>query len=200
MANRAREILNSVDLWESLDGQSFEFILGLLRHHPLASEKIGSGVVRIEVRPACKGTRCFYAVRDDGTDTDFSIKTCLTHRTPFQDFRNACRSAVQDQIQQFKQTAFAGREAIPCAVSGQLVTWNTCHVDHEKPSFDALAQEFAVGRNLITEVAPTEDGATETRFKEQATEEAFQLFHQARAKLRVVSKVVNLSYLRRQQS
>jgi hypothetical protein len=88
-----------------------------------------------------------------------------------------------------------------CPITGELVSRETCHIDHAPPwTFDAMVSEFAVGRGLLDEVEPTADGRTTTRFRDGALSRAFAEFHRGLASLRVVSRKANLGVLRRKVS
>lgn len=174
-------------------------LLALLECHPERDQKIGRGVFGIQVckNPDFPSTRCFWIYRVDGTDTDFSYLSCIKKAGPSlrQEFMNACRREIAQQVIEFKQVAFAGSQCVTCPESGDVLTWDSCHVDHVIP-FVALVDQFikesgiAVSRSLISILRDNQSSAT---FSCVATAEAWRKFHAARAVLRVVSVQFNLS-------
>lgn len=65
---------------EVTDPTHVTFLTALIRRHPEVNEKIGAGIAgfKVQVNPQGTGnTRCFYVVRTDGTQVDFSFKSCL---------------------------------------------------------------------------------------------------------------------------
>lgn len=79
LRTRVKEILNSRSDGESLkaDGSDFKLIKSLLDFHPKGSEK-SKGLVGIKVQKSVQGdSRCFYMVKEDGKEEDFSAQKCL---------------------------------------------------------------------------------------------------------------------------
>lgn len=65
---------------EVTDPAHITFLTELLKRHPEADAKIGPGLqgFKVQVNPEGTGnTRCFYAVRTDGSQVDFSFRSCL---------------------------------------------------------------------------------------------------------------------------
>ncbi|CAK9863797.1 unnamed protein product [Sphagnum jensenii] len=59
-------------------------------HHPKYTEKAGCGIayIKVDKHPNFPDTRCFWIVREDGTETDFSYHKCLKEKAAkeFPDF------------------------------------------------------------------------------------------------------------------
>jgi len=86
LKGRVREILNARSDGESLkpDGTDFKLIKALLEYHPKGAEK-SSGLTGIKVGKSAFGdSRCFFIVKSDGTEEDFSSMKCLNQleKTP----------------------------------------------------------------------------------------------------------------------
>ena len=99
-----RRVLNSVQLGDVLTGDDARLIVDLLYdgRHPEATEKSGVGIDHIEVRPASHGIRCFWIVRGDGSDADFSIKAALNGRPSAKaGVVAALREEIRDEIDMF---------------------------------------------------------------------------------------------------
>ena len=201
LAKRAQKILHGP--LRVLQGQEYSFVLALLQQHPNADQKIGCGVTRIRVVQAqvWKKNHAFELERMDGTRTDFSYRQCISPSSNRSKFAKACRVAIVDQVLEAKRKAFVAGTTLECPVTGELVTWSNCHVDHEGPwTFLAIVEAFiadrAVDVDTAVDLAPR-DGETEQQFANPETRLSFQIFHALRARLRVVSARANLSTLRK---
>jgi hypothetical protein len=72
-----RRMLNRYAVGDRVaDGDAVQ-LASLLRKHPDAEQKIGTGVDYFSVRNAEFGTRCFEVVRSDGSAIDFSFRWCV---------------------------------------------------------------------------------------------------------------------------
>jgi hypothetical protein len=179
-----------------LDDADEAFVRAVLANHQSAAEKIGVGVDHLEVMRSDFGNRCFCIVRVDGSRIDFSYKSCLTPRSALDDFKKACRTSVVDSVLAFKSMAFALSGSLTCPITGEVVTWDTCHVDHAEPwTFDAILAAFIAEYGSTASVDAA--GGTTTRFLNEPDALMFRAYHDARASLRVVSRTANLSTLRK---
>lgn len=202
IVGHVRAILNRVPIGESLGPDDFRFMLALLHRHPWAAQKIGVGVQAIRVDLNSQWTPCkmFTLVRTDGSETDFSYRACIYPPSHEADFREACRQVVLDDILAFKRTVFDAEanecNEVSCAATGMLVGWNEAHIDHAPPwTFKAIVDAFIdetgvdVGAVHLTGSA---DNECQQRFADSELTERFRTFHNARARLRVVTKAANL--------
>lgn len=82
-----------------------DHLQNLVERHPEAQEKIGCGVKRFFKAPTNKGTSCFWIEREDKSRTDFSYITCvdLKGKSLYQEFAEACREAVREELQKAKK-------------------------------------------------------------------------------------------------
>merc|ERR1712194_57212 len=79
LRGKVKEILNSRSDGEQLkkDGTDFKLITSLLTFHPKGAEK-SEGLVGIKVAKSEYGdSRCFYMIRENGTEEDVSMKKCV---------------------------------------------------------------------------------------------------------------------------
>lgn len=163
----------------------------LLERHPEAREKIGLGVAELFTGPDAYGGRCFFVRRVDGSETDFSFLQCvdgeITHEAKV---RKAARVAVAVSIQLWKQQAFAGSAEIFCPLSGELLSLTHSHVDHEDPTFDELFRTYF--REPVSIVVVSQ-GTLGARFADPDLEQRWLRFHDAKAKLRLLSPKANLA-------
>merc|ERR1712190_537789 len=77
--SKVKEILNSRSDGESLkpEGTDYKLVMALLEFHPRGEEKFG-GTVGIKIAKSPQGdTRCFYLVKQGGTEEDVSMKKCI---------------------------------------------------------------------------------------------------------------------------
>lgn len=200
-------LLNSARLGVPLTDVALETMLSLLSRHPDAANKIGCGVANIRVRQeSIWGTRHFEIERVDGSTTDFSFKKCLSAPKTTTLFKQACRHSVADQIIAFRNNVFDTAAGAPvyCPICFTVLTPNTSHVDHIPPdTFDTLVQAFIEREQLdvgSVRIAGQNDNEMRKSFADLALQERWRAFHAARAKLRVVSVVANLSVIRAQSA
>lgn len=109
--------------------------------------------------------------------------------------KSAKRNAVLDQTQGYKEQYFDGHEEALCEATGELMVRaagfrNSCHVDHESPTFDQLDKEFfgdweppLVNDGEMWQLSDEWDDFKKT----------WQEFHRKHAKLRCVTRAFNLS-------
>jgi len=79
LRGRVKEILNARSDGEQLkpDGSDFKLIKSLLQFHPTGDAK-SKGLVGIKVAKSQQGdSRCFFMIKEDGKEEDFSAKKCL---------------------------------------------------------------------------------------------------------------------------
>ncbi len=172
-----------------------EFLRDLVALHPNAEAKVGVGIDRFETRWNLRNIG-FWIVRTDGSETDFSFLKCLYGSAIPDLVRSAMRSAVRDQLAEVRAAALA--TARRCPISGDLLTVENCHADHEEPLFIEIADAFANSEGGYEAMATHAlDGAFGRRFVDDAQEQRWIDFHKRRARLRAVSKRTNLSTLRR---
>ncbi|KAG8374841.1 hypothetical protein BUALT_Bualt10G0037500 [Buddleja alternifolia] len=80
LSQRLKRILKEYPLDYQLNGEDKSLAVRAFQFHPRWDEKIGTGVKDIKVgrHPEHKET-CFFLVRTDGTEEDFSYNKCINH-------------------------------------------------------------------------------------------------------------------------
>jgi hypothetical protein len=193
-----RGILNRYHVGQPLDLFDYPFMLDLLQRHPDAAQKIGCGASAIYVAetPPYR-TRCFFLIREDGSETDFSYLECI-RATPYAtQVRLALRAAIDPQILACKEAAFATAEWVSCPDTGERLVMATAHVDHRAPlTFERLVEQFLAREGLDFDdiaVIPSADLTYHDELSDPALRSRWVQYHQEHAQLEIVSLTANLS-------
>lgn len=174
------------------------FMSELLLRHPSAEEKIGCGLKAIWIKRNGTFGNGFYVERTDGTFIDFSYKQCIRPFTHASKAKFAFRRAIVDQVIEVKSAAFGDADTILCMETGEPITWQMAHVDHEPPlTFAALLIEYtslrAIDLNTIELYEPK--GGIGSLLPPEI-EADWAEWHRQRAKLRVISAEANMRLAR----
>jgi hypothetical protein len=109
-----------------VDGQTIEpgdavHLEALMERHPEAEHKIGGGIKRFYRDATDQPTSCFWIERTDGSCTDFSFHSCvdMKGKSLYQEFSEACREAVRQELIAAKGTERSGRGDPATAACGQ---------------------------------------------------------------------------------
>lgn len=190
-----KKLLNDLPQGSTLGDPHHTFLCHLIRRHPNAAEKIGMGIKNFKVLTNTNyggKNRCFYLFRIDGTFTDFSSQKCAAPLTPWQEYYDALRSVVMDQLMQVRDQAFGLNEEILCPVKRTLMTRSASYVDHVHPdTFTALVERFNDEEWIHEEIPPQTEGRDlkcGRKLVDKGLEDRWRFFHSTHAKLRVISK------------
>lgn len=171
----------------------------LVDRHPERQQKIGCGIktVKVEIHPVFTKQKCFVIHRFDGSSTDISYLTCISGETKSIEARwiEAMRNEVSGQIIAFKQKAFEHSKELTCALTGEVVNWHNCHVDHVTPFHDiarAFLDQMGIAVSAMA-LEPPKDNQYQERFADAVIAGKWAAYHMAAAKLRIVSSFANLS-------
>lgn len=190
-----------------LSGLEAELVGIVFECHPEYRQKAGCGVAGfiIETDSRWGKTRHFSVVRTDGTKEDFSWKICLDGKLPSvrSDALFAMREAIADQTMHFKVQAFGGQSRAPCALTGQLVPMDGCHIDHVSPrTFESLVLVWLHRHDLELEDVELRDSA-DGYSKQMANPgqiSSWTEFHRRNAQLRILSPHAHLTLTKTQPS
>ena len=192
-------VLSSSSVGAFCPEESMRNMIELINRHPDAEMKIGCGIESFQVRenPVFKNQKAFYLIRKDGSETDFSFRMCVSgnRSTPWANFCIAARNSISSQIVIFKTAAFLGLDSVRCQITGEVVEWNTCHIDHVAP-FSDLLQEFIRQQGIDVSVEHTtggEDGSVVRLFIDADLDKRWREFHRQNAVLRVTTIKANLA-------
>jgi len=171
------------------------FLCQLVRRHSEAADKIGLGIKHFKVLTNTNyggKNRCFYLFRTDGTHTDFSYQKCIATPTPWQEYLDALRSTIMDQLVAEREKAFGAGEEILCPIKKIMVTRSVTYIDHTIPdTFAALVERFNDEEWIHEETPPQTGGGDHScgrRLVDKGLEERWKYYHKVNAKLRVISK------------
>lgn len=198
-----REILYGYSAEVTIEGEHYQFLCDLLQRHPSAHEKIGLGIKRFFTRKTEQGTICFWLERDNGSQTDFSFKQCISQKEPslYQRVMAACREAVNADLWTSKRQFFkdnAGADGkVPCEITGESLSYKNSTIDHKAPmTFEVIVRTFFAGRKIeMSEelLAIHGDGDTTNRFADNEIAESFRQYHHGLARLRLIGLSQNCS-------
>jgi hypothetical protein len=193
-----KTILNSYKFGEFLNDNDFKDILNLLEIHPNKEEKTGVGIERVRIAKLNYNTKGFELVRFDGSTELFSYtKRINAPKTNFTKFREACRTAIQEDLRNVKLAYFekySKKGRVRCQETGELERYESLTVDHRQPNtFSVIVDRFVELNNLNLESVKYRDidgGANELADNELT--EKFRQYHKEKANLRIVKKNLNL--------
>ncbi|MBE0471230.1 MAG: DUF3223 domain-containing protein [Methyloprofundus sp.] len=152
--------------------------------------------VMVDRHPDFRTTKCFYFFGDiDGESRKdiFSYRMAINGLpTDMQSFSRACRFTVHDRIRKFKIEQFKSRP-VQCALTGDVVEWEECQVDHKAPlTFSVIVKSFIVANELDISKIEYEYKNSRENFADNSIAEKFYDFHKKMAVLRIVSSEENL--------
>lgn len=194
-----KKILNSYDFGEVLEHDNFVDVYELLRTHPRAKEKIGSGILNFRIGKAKYNTKCFEFVRIDSSIGHFGyVKSINGERKPITKFSQACRRAVQDDLRSAKQNYFdenSKKGHVKCQETAELLPWKELNIDHRQPNtFSVIVDRFIEMNNIdIKKEEYISAMGHGQEFADKNTTEKFREYHKEKANLRLVKKKLNQS-------
>lgn len=194
-----REIRDRYQDGERVGSEDDGYLRDLIAIHPEAETKVGCGVSHFSVERDTQfgTTRHFVIHRTDGSSTDVSFHSAIDGRNERRDRLEALRRAIEQQILDFRASAFASGDTLRCPLRGALITEDSYHIDHEPPqTFIRLVDQWLKfkGLNLVDlEITPPADNQIVTEMTNAAQLSSWQEYHSKHAKLRLLSPLGNLS-------
>lgn len=188
---------------QNINEEDSEHLQNLLERHPEAREKIGCGVRRFFKAPTDQGTSCFWLQREDESCTDFSYYTCVDKKgkSLYQEFAEACRQAVSEDLQKAKRDHFEthgdSESRVACEITGERIAIYESHLDHKKPmTFQVIVRTFIAANRIDIKpemLSIASDVQFVTTFVDKEIEISFRQYHHGVAQLRIIKPKVNLS-------
>lgn len=190
-------ILNSYDFDEELNEKDFNQVIELLETHPKVDEKIGVGIKTVKVSKLIYNTKGFELVRFDGSTEFFSYtKRINSPSTLFTKFSEACRQAIQNDMNEVKLSYFKKHSKngkVKCQESNKLSTYEELNVDHRQPNtFSVIVDRFIEvnGIDIKNTTYILKDGCP-NELSDINLKTKFQEYHKEKANLRLVRKDLN---------
>lgn len=188
---------------QDVTGDDYDMLYALLERHPEAEREIGCGVKRLYRDRTAWPQSCFWIERIDDSKTWFSYITAVTakKRSLFQEFCEACRNAVDEDMRMTKRLFFKqyGNEKgkVPCDITGDYISLSESHLDHKKPlTFQVIVITF-INANEI-QIVPemlsmSPDLNFQTSFADLELRDRFRRYHHITAQLRIIEAERNHS-------
>jgi len=200
---RCRDILAATTDGQPIDEGNAPFLFELFRQfHDEWTPKAAGGVVYISTQTTAHGTRCFVLVKTNGERIDISfphaIRQIPSPRSatlipqPLRDFKNAARTAVNEQIYGFRDRELQKEQW--CPITREVLRRSNCAVDHTPPmTFDQLLYDFCRSRHLNPlDVTVGSEGGTVAVIENAELRAEWQAYHSENASLRLLSNIGNL--------
>jgi len=134
-------------------------------------------------------------------ETDFisySLRITQPKENVFDDFRQAARNIIHEDIRNVKQEyfdKFSKKGLVPCQETGIQSNWTELVVDHRQPNtFSVIVDRFVELFKIdLKKVEYKTDENNFYLFKDNELSENFRNYHKEKAVLRVVRKECNSS-------
>lgn len=188
---------------QTVKDDDHNMLLALLERHPEADKKIGCGVKRLYKDKTDMPTSCFWIERTDGSKTDFSYRTAISAKgkSLYQEFLEACRNAVQDDLKLTKEKffeKFADEDGkVECDISGDKIAIYESHLDHQKPlTFQVIVNTFVAANDIEIKrqmLSISQDAQCQTTIVDLNLKDKFRRYHHKIAQLRIIKAAHNLS-------
>src|SRR5690606_2671391 len=127
LTERCRSILYRYEYGGCLSENDLQFMSSLVEtYHPESSLKVGCGISSMRVEKNDYNKCGFWLERIDGTTTDFSFVSCITHPSKEKDAKGGFRNAIITDILSFKIKRM--NEISHCEYSGESLLGQEVHV------------------------------------------------------------------------
>lgn len=200
LTERCRAITRQYNINEEIDNaEHFEFLMNLFSCHSEWDMKRGCGIKSITVKKDFYGNKYFYLNRVDGTGTDISFVHCISERKPIAIIKQACRYAIRNEIDLYRRKNVQ-YGVTTCPITGEVLTQDNTHIDHYDLTFQQMFDRWIIGKSideLFKKINKTDDNSLLTYFTCDLLINEFIEFHNNHCKLRAVSRIANLSLLKK---
>lgn len=191
--DRLNTTIKAMPLGEPLTGADLTTAMEITALLP-ARDEVRRGIRRIEVERR-EQKRELWVTAADGTK--FKVRLHLAFSAPPSDrssVNSALRTAISDQVRDFRREYFESTDDPICAISGEpLYNDSSTHIDHHHPTFVELATQFVAGEGGLTAIHfQRVSGGDTFQLKDRAQTERWKSMHRRRANLRAVTDQANL--------
>lgn len=197
---KCREILNNATLGERINLEDSKFLWKIFEGHEHWEQKRGCGIKYFTVEKSDYKNRCFFIYRKDGSKTDISFHQSITKRDKLTELRIACRSAIKNEILEFKNNVKFGQDK--CPFTGEILYRENTHIDHYDLTFEEVFQLWIKGKKIEELISCLNEGgdmSMEVFFTDDKIVKDFKSFHNKHTHLRAISKIANISILRKNE-
>jgi hypothetical protein len=196
------------------DPADHDDLLSLLERYDEAindgPSKIGAGILHFETRlnRTNGGMNVgFWAIRQNGSETDFSIIKAVAAKgsTEAQQFSDACRAAVSEDLNEAKRNHFQNwgdpAGTVECEATGRRIERSQARSDYVITPLRDIVNDFRTVKGWADKlpsgiITKPNDAQTITLFEDPVVAEAFRRFHHDVAQIRIVAKYVSADRLR----
>ncbi|CAN1553254.1 Protein of unknown function (DUF3223) [Spirosomataceae bacterium] len=201
---KCSEILNKYGMNSIVTDEDEEkFLFSIFECSTDWEEKRGVGIKNISIaKHKIYPTRCFQLNRFDGSFDDISYGHCITPRSKKVVINDACRSAISNLVQKFRDENVEYGVSV-CCITGEVLTRDNTEIDHYDLEFDEMFKLWLAKYDedfLFSKINKTLNNADATCFTDDSIIEDFVSFHNENSKLRAVTAKANKSRPRRRKS
>lgn len=201
LLNYCKYALNNAELNKELTGEWNDVMRDVLSRHEDFTEKTLGGVFEIRVRQCFMNARNrqFYIIREDGSDTDFSYRKCVSPTSKSTEIKATLRAAIRYQVESYKTEYFLDHADslgyIRCPETNLKVKKAEAHIDHYPLQFDEIVKIW-VDKNDVEssqiKLVSNGDNSAEWDMEDKELLQSFIDIHQKYATYRVVLNKVNM--------
>jgi len=194
-----RTICDSYEDGERVNEEHSRCLREMLALHSNSEMKAGAGVSHFSITTESKFSRIrrFYIHRIDGSGTSISFNRTIAERNPRRNRFEALWRAIEDEIMEFRWTAFCDITLLECPLRRIPITEDAYHIDHEPPAtFLNLVERWLQSEGIrLEEIEITSPSDSEDVFELASAAQlaSWQEFHSQHATLRLLSPIANLS-------
>jgi len=188
---KVKDIVASYQDGIPISDEHKQFMLSVFSHHRNSESKFGCGVKDLVIRKTpAYGSRCFFIIRNDGTEIDISAKECIYPSSHTINVTLAAREEIQPQINMFKHN---NEKPENCDLCGRTIhNSDTTEIDHIvlfSDLFNGFLQTYDLTIEDI-EVEDNENGLT-MKLKDKQQARCWSVYHNTHATLRYVHMECN---------
>ena len=200
-----KNILTKYEPNTLIDENDYFDLVNLLNYNSEPKDQAHQGVdeeneesIAIEVddiyvnnHPVYKKTKCFYVVFGK---EEWLFSYLLAINGGLSDekkFYISCRNSIKTVLHEFKTKIFKNKP-VRFAVTKNILTWETCQIDHKAPmTFSVIVKTFIKAKNIeVTDVDLSYENSI-WKFLNKEFEREFIEYHNKLALLRVISTEEN---------
>lgn len=149
--------------------------------HPETLEKIGDGIDHIKVGRVSHNTRCFWIVRTDGSEVDFSVSTAMSGQpSPKACVSAALREEINGQISAYRRDQ---PETVRCALCNSPTIREEAFVTYLDPTFDEMATQFVNNHGGWEALSEKAVGPFGRQLVDRDAASDWRVYHHTRARL-----------------